>query len=48
MHNLTRGDGACGKWLETLPTYEKFNKGGIKSDQSKCNRFKYEFQRLEE
>jgi len=29
MHNLTRGDGACGKWLETLPTYEKFRMNSI-------------------
>ena len=24
FNNLTRGDGACGKWLESLPIYEKF------------------------
>ena len=27
--NLTRGNGACGKWLETLPTYEKFRMNSI-------------------
>jgi hypothetical protein len=27
--NLTRGNGACGKWLEALPTYEKFRMNSI-------------------
>ena len=29
FHSLTRGDGACGKWLESLPTYEKFRMSSI-------------------
>jgi hypothetical protein len=29
IRNLTKGDGACGKWLETLPTYEKFRMTSI-------------------
>ena len=24
LNNLSKGNGACGKWLEALPTYEKF------------------------
>jgi hypothetical protein len=27
--NLSRGNGACGKWLEALPTYEKFRMNSI-------------------
>ena len=29
VRNLTKGDGACGKWLEALPTYEKFRMTAI-------------------
>ena len=29
VRSLTKGDGACGKWLEALPTYEKFRMTAI-------------------